>query len=167
MTIPHVYEIHYSNNYLNFIIDGSSVYSLTTGYSQWSQTMNLYAFASNVCSDNSGGGYILAIRSLNISRLGPLHTQNRSYFRSTTTTGIVLKYSCGLVNSLIFSNISNNSVISLYDGTDTSGVLLYTTGALASNTHPISVNFSHGIPFNTALCLVIGTASSNVLVEYE
>ena len=60
-----------------------------------------------------------------------------------------------------------NSNVSLYDGlTASSGSLLFSTGALSA-TNPININFSHGIPFNTGLCLAITGAASNVLIEYE
>lgn len=167
MTAPHVYEIHYTNNYLNYVIDGASVYVVNTNNIQWSQTIHLYGFISNICSDNSNAGYVLVCRSLNISRLGPLHGQNDSYFISGSVTDTVLKYSCGLINSITICNISNNSNISLYDGISTAGNLLFSTGALASTKVPIYIKFAHGIPFNTGLCLSIQTSASNCLIEYE
>jgi hypothetical protein len=156
MTTEHVYEIHYTNNYLNFIIDDLSVYTVSTANIPWSQTMNLYGFISNICTDNANTGYILVCRSSDISRLGPLHGQNKFYYISGSVTDTVLKYSCGLINGtgITICNISNNSNISLYDGTTTGGSLLFSTGVLTSTKVPTCVKFAQGIPFNNGLCYV-------------
>lgn len=89
-----------------------------------------------------------------------------SYYQSGITTGQILKYGAGNLHGLVISGVINNSVITLYDNISASGTIIWSSGAIGSQTQPFDLEF-HNLPFSTGLTLVISGANSNVLVAYE
>jgi len=103
---------------------------------------------------------------MSIARLGELSSQPTSKFQSGITAGVVLKYGAGNLHGLTISNVTNTSVITLYDNTASSGTIIWSSGSMGAQTQPFDLEL-HDIPFSNGLTLVISGAASNVLVAYE
>jgi len=98
---------------------------------------------------------------------GKTKTQPKYYYRDTTTAGVLLKNGIGSLHMLNLGGVSNSATITLYDGTSTSGSVIYSTGAMGPQTIPINIPFNDGVLFQTGLFLVISGANANCQIIYE
>jgi hypothetical protein len=168
-TTVQTWEIYWTNSKVWFILNDEILHVLSASSTTWSDTMshplrfenNNNASASNVVAMN--------VRTATTYRLGNALTQPTSSYTSGTNAGKLLKVGGGNLVSAIIGSQATTSVVTLYDGINTSGSVIfsytYTQGAQANN-QPFNLDFK-GLPFFTGLFLVIGTANSNVLVIYE
>lgn len=164
----HTYEIYYTNKRIMFVIDGVVIHTFTATTTSLMGTMNLRPFLNN---ENTGVGSVATCSAtvMTISRYGTPNSQAKSFFQQGTTAGVLLKTGAGALHLLNISGVVNNSVISLYDGTSSSGTLLWTSGAMGTQTQPFNLSFDGqgGTIFSTGLFLVISGANSNCFVKYE
>ena len=170
----HTYEIYFTGFQVWFIIGDEILHSYISTTPAWAATLNHYIYMDNV---NSGGiitNSTLQCAAANIKRFGTLSTQPISRYQSGITTalpgsGIICKYGPGNLQAMIISSFSSGSVITLYDGTTTGGIIIHsctlTLGA-QSNNQPFTIDFK-GLPFYNGLFLVIATQNSNVTLIYE
>lgn len=164
----HTFEILYSNKSIYFYIDGVYVHSIVETTAAIAGTRHFKPFIANV---NTGIGSVCYIHSqvLSITRYGQAVTQAKTYFQEGTTAGVQLKIGPGSIHLLNISAITNNSVITLYDGTSTAGRRIWSSGTMSSQTIPFAVplDSAGGTPFEDGLFLVITGANSNCFVKYE
>lgn len=167
-TTVKTYEIYWNNSKVYFAISGQLVHTISASDTTWTNSVTLPIRIENF---NTSGttNVALHVRNAIISRLGSALSQPTSNYTSGTTAGKLLKNGAGNLHSMVIGSQATTSVVTIYDGTSTGGNILfswtYTQGAQANN-QPVSIDFK-GIPFNTGLFLVIGTANSNVTVIYE
>jgi hypothetical protein len=145
------------------------VHTVSADTTTWTDTLTLPLRIENVSSASVVNNSALHVRNAVISRMGQQLSQPTSNYTSGQTAGKLLKNGAGNLHSLIVGSPATTSVVTLYDGTSTGGVVLFSytfTAGSNSNNQPFSLDFK-GIPFNTGLFLVMSIANSNVTVIYE
>ena len=164
------YEIYWTNRSVYWVIGGQVLHSIDFTGGPWADTVSFHVFADNTNSNALQTANTLNVRVACITRLGAALTQPTSYYRATTTTGVVLKYGLGNLHSLLIGSVAaSGSVISLYDGLTSAGTLM----AQWTITYPGGGNFIpqsydlKGIPFFTGITLVVATQAASVTVIYE
>jgi len=164
----HTFEIYYTNKRIQFVVDGKIIHTFTATTSSLLGTLHLRAFLLNT---NTGVGSAVSCSSISasVARYGTPISQAKTSFQQGTTAGIILKLGVGSIHRLVVSGVVNNSVVSLYDGTSTAGVLLWSSGAMTNQTVPFNIDFdgSGGTAFNTGLFLTITGFNSNCFIKYE
>jgi len=167
-TYYHTFEILYTNKIIEFYIDGVFIHQVKQTDARISATRHFRAFGMNV---NAGVGSACSFYadSISISQYGTPSSQSKDYFQKGTTAGVLLKSGPGSLHGVIISGVTNNSVVTLYDGTSTAGVERWSSGTMTNQTVPfdIDLNGSGGMPFEFGLFLVISAANCNCLVKYE
>lgn len=165
-TNVHAFEIHYFVMQVQFYIDDVLIHTLTPTTAALEATALNLPICFGVLNTAASAGATLQCWATNTSRLGREQTSPRSYRQSGTTAGVVLKYGPGQLHQVNVSAVSNNATITLYDNTAASGTVLWTSGAMGTNTTPFTVDL-HEIPFETGLTIVIATANCDCVVAYE
>lgn len=166
-TSCNTFEIYWTNSKVWFVVNGSLLHTFIASSTTWSDTLHLPCRLENTNSNNLSTNILLNVRTVTISRLGSESTAPISKYQSGTTSGIIYKYGVGSVHQVIISNITNNSVVTIYDGTSTDGTILWASGAMSNQTVPFSIPFISGLPFYTGLFLTITVAACNVTIIYE
>ena len=169
-TNSHTFEIYWSNSSTWFFVDDNLLYKLTGATAPLTSTLTL---AVTIECNNSGGNTnnnSIEVRSSTINRLGQLITQPISYYRSTTTTGVLLKSGAGNLHSVVVGAVpTSGSVVTIYDGTSTGGTIMASftfTYPNGGNFNPASFDFQ-GVPFSTGLYLVVATQACAITCIYE
>jgi hypothetical protein len=161
------YEIYWTNGKVYFVIGDLILHTVTASAQTWAATMSQYIFMDNVNSGGITSNNTLECRVSSIYRLGNLVTQPTSKYQSGTTAGVICKYGAGNLISLIISNPTNGSVVTLYDGTSVAGTVIWASGNL-SGADPTSTPLDFkGIPFFTGLFFTITAAACNLFIVYE
>jgi len=164
----HTFEIYYTNKRVMFVIDGTPIHTSMATTTSLCGTQHLRPFFDNT---NTGVGSVVtsSCMVMTISRYGTPNSQAKTYFQQGTTAGVLLKNGPGSLHLANISAVVNNSVITLYDGASTSGVVLWSSGTMGAQTQPFGLSFdgAGGTLFNTGLFLTITGANSNVFVKYE
>lgn len=162
----HLYTVNYVNGLFKLFIDDVLIHTLKETNTIICGTRNLRAFAQNI-NIGIGSACNLYVRFMTITMFGSRKTQPKYFNQQGLTSGALLKAGVGSLHSINISGITNNSVITLYDGLNTSGAVIYTTGAMTNQTVPISIPFNDGIIFDVGLYLTVTAAASNAQVIYE
>ena len=165
-TAVHTYEIYWTNKYVYYMIDGNLIHTVTATSDTWADTMSFPIRFENQNSNGNTTNLVMKVRVATISRLGNLDHQPMSKYIAGITAGNVLKYGPGKIRGVVISAVINNSVITLYDNTAASGVVIWTSGPMSNNTTPFSLDL-FGVQFSTGLTAVISGANCDVLVAYE
>ena len=165
----HVWEIYYNQLEVKFTIDGVCIHTLKITNASLVSTRHFKPMISNV---NTGVGTAVSIYSLgmSISRLGQLMSQPKSFWQSGTTTGVLLKGGPGSVMKMACMASSNGAVVTIYDGTSTSGVLLFQSAGITTTMGNVQFDLSSlggGLQFQTGLFLTVTVQNANVLTIYE
>ena len=164
----HTFEIFYTNKRIDFYIDSVRIHQIQETSAPICNTRHFKPFGRNF---NTGVGSVCSLyaQTISITRYGEPSSQAKTYLQQGLTTGVLLKSGPGSIHLLNISGVTNNSVIALYDGTSTSGTMLWTSGAMSNQTVPftVSLDSSGGTPFEAGLFLTITAANSNVFVKYE
>lgn len=166
-TTSHVYEIHYTNSRLWFMVDGEMLHAYNDGTAPMSETLHLRVLIQNVNGANTNNNLLYA-RTASIARLGMLHTQNT--FRNLTATGTyVLKSGPGSLARVVYNQTSNSaSTVALYDNTTASGTLIATLSAQQQVNQSLPNLIEYDLPFSNGLTAVVsGWASPNITIVYE
>jgi len=161
----HRFAIDYTSYVVKFWIDGVLIHKVLSTDAFWTDSLTLGIRATNVNSNDNTTNNKLHFQLLTILRLGQLRTAKAYNYENTTGT-YILKYGAGAVQGLAISNVTNNSVITLYDNTAASGDILWNSGDLAANALPFNIPL-YGIDFFTGLTLSITGADADVTVVYE
>ncbi len=166
----HTWEILFTNRRIQFYIDKFLVHTLTETTNPICGTRHLRPFIRNA---NTGVGSVthLYTKVLTINSWGFTATQPRAILlqkTGATDVGTLLKYGIGSLHALNISGITNNAIVSVYDGLTSGGTLIYTTGSMTNQTVPLTVPFNiNGTPFFTGLFITITGANCNCQVLYE
>lgn len=169
-TSCNIYEIYWTNKKAYYFVNDELLHTLSAPTTPAVSTLTLPVGLE--CNNGTGNtaNNTLVVRVASISRLGQLTTQPTSYYRNTTTTGIVLKWGAGNLHRIIVGTAATSgAVVTLYDGTSTGGVVLATftfTWPAGGNFNPNSFDFQ-GLPFSTGLFLVVATQAVAITVIYE
>lgn len=170
-TTWHAYEIWSSLTDVLYFVDGTLVHkeTSTAAAALLTQVLSLPVTFQN---NNSSGG--TANVSMNaafgvIHRLGQLVTQPIAKFQSGTTAGVTYKFGAGNLHRVVFSSVTNGSVVTLYDNTSAAGTIIFQhTFSFGNqggqNIYPVDFG---GLPFSTGLTLAITTQNANVTTVYE
>lgn len=164
-THAHAYELVITTSEVYFFVDNDLIHTAKFDTS-WSSTLNLPIRFENTNSGGSTTNVTMNIFAATISKMGIPQTQPTSFFQQGITAGVTLKLSAGNLHGLVISNITNNANVTLYDNTSAAGTVIFSTGAMAANTTPFSLDLKN-LPFFIGLTLVIATANCNCLVMYE
>jgi hypothetical protein len=162
----HTYEIDWSSTRVFFYLDGHNIHTVDATAAPWSETLHLPIRFSVANINGSTTNVSMLIRSAMIMRLGVPNTQAMHGFIQGLNAGTVLKYGPGNLHGIIISGATNNAVITVYDSQTASGVVIWSSGALFSNTLPFSLDLK-GISFSNGLTVAITGAASNAFIAYE
>jgi hypothetical protein len=166
ITTSNTYEIYWTNTKAYFVINGTLNHTVSASANPWSDTMSPGIKMETINTNGVSTSNTIICRVAGISRLGSEDTQSIYKYQSGTTSGMVLKIGPGNLKRLTLSNIANTSVVTVYDGVNTNGNIIWSSGTMGNNSVPFSIDFD-GCPFFTGLFLVVSTAASNVTVIYE
>jgi hypothetical protein len=164
--IVKTYEIYITNSKVYFVINDIILHTVSATSDTWTDTLHLPIRFENTNSGGSTTNVSMNIRSATINRLGNAQTQPTTKYQSGTTAGVICKYGPGTLHGIAVSGVSNNSVITIYDGTTTGGTVIYSTGTMGANAVPFDINL-WGAPFYTGLFFTITGANSNLTIAYE
>lgn len=164
----HTFEIIYTNKRIEFYIDKVLIHTLTQTSARIANTRHFKPFIQNI---NAGVGSVCSLYcdTITISRYGSAISQAKTYYRDTTTAGVLLKAGPGALHLMNLGVITATANVTLYDGTSTGGRVIYSTGAMDVKAQPFTVEFDGGggTPFDDGLFLVVGGANANVFIKYE
>lgn len=164
-TIAKTYEIYWTNSKVWFVIGDNVLHTVTASATTWADTMSHYIFMDNANSGGSAGNINSYCRVSSIRRLGQLVTQPMNKFQSGLGTA-TLKYSPGNIHGVNISAVTNNAVVTLFDSIGTSAGTIWSSGQMAANVVPFSIDM-FDIAFSNALTLTVTGAAANAQVAYE
>jgi hypothetical protein len=162
----HFFEIIYQPRQVVWLADNKVIHTFSAAAATWTESLHLPLFYENFNSNGSTTDVTLQVRLGAIARFGIPQTQLDGYWQAGTTAGVQLKLGPGNVWGIALSGVANNATVTLYDGTSTAGVVIYSTGAMGSQTIPISIPL-YGEAFNDGLFLVISGAAANAKVSFD
>ncbi len=166
-TNVHAFEILHFVMGAWFYIDGALVHKIVPTTTPLANTLNLPCTAQTINSASGTESSDLEVWSMNIARLGRETTAPMTYYHAAgTTVGTTLKAGPGILRSIVFSQISVNSSVTIYDNTSASGTVLFTSGSLPATTTPFYLEFNE-LPFFTGLTFVVSTAACSLVFSYE
>ena len=165
-TTSHFFEIIYQPRQVMFIADNKIVHTLSVTGAPWTETLHLPTMYENNNTNGSTTDVALHVRLGTTARFGIPEIQKDGILQEGTTAGLQLKYGPGNLHGLIVSGVSNLANITLYDGTSTAGVKLFTTGTMGAQTIPLALQF-YGEAFNNGLFLTITGAAANAHVTFD
>jgi|10_taG_2_1085330.scaffolds.fasta_scaffold61205_2 hypothetical protein len=165
-TNMHRYEIIYSTAGAWFFIDDVLIHKIipTTAIMAADFTVPI-----NVTSVNTAGGTTdgtIEFWNGVIIKLGRDITAPLYFYQDGTVAAEVLKIGAGTVQTISISDVTNTAVVTLYDNTSATGTILYSTGAMGSNSVPFTIDLT-GVAFFTGLTLAVTTANCKSTVVYE
>jgi hypothetical protein len=165
-TNSHFFEIIYQPRQVVWLADNKIIHTLSANSTTWTGNLHLNIWLANYNTNGLTTNVALQVRLATIARFGIPDTQVDGYFQQGLTAGVILKYGPGTLRSIELTGITNNAVVTLYDGTSTAGGLIMTTGAMGAQTAPISLPASDEA-FNNGLFLTITGAAANAWVHFE
>jgi len=165
-TNVHAYEIIHFTAGAWFYIDNILVHKFVPTTSVLFQSLDVPIAITSINTASGTASGVIECFNSSILKLGKNETSPSSKYQSGTTAGVVLKIGSGILHCIAVSGVANNSVVTLYDNTAASGTILWSSGAMAGNTVPFSINLT-GVTFYTGLTLDITAANSTVTVSYE
>lgn len=165
-TDTHKYEVIWTTSKVYFVIDGHVIHTVNSISAPWTTQLHLPIRYENFNLNGSTTDVVMNIRHGIVQKIGIPQTQPTSKFIQGLNAGTVLKYSTGNLHGMVLSGITNNSVVTLYDGTSVAGTVIWSSGPLTSNGLPFMIDMK-GIPFSNGLTVAITGANLNVLVMYE
>jgi len=165
-TSSHFYEIIYQPRQVVFLADNKTIHTLSAAAVPWSNTLNLPIQYENFNTGGSVTDVAMQVRLGAVARFGIPEVQKDSFFQQGLTAGVVLKYGPGNIHSLVISGVTNNAVVTLYDNTAASGTVIFTTGAMAANTVPFSIDLGSS-SFNNGLTLTVTGFAANAYVVFD
>ncbi len=164
-TLEHLYEIIYNLQFVYFLVDGIVSHTMKFN-AAWSSTLDLPIRIENFNSNGSTTNVTLNVLGAAVLKYGIAQTQPVSDFQQGLTAGRQLKIGAGNMQGVVLSGITNNSVVTYYDGLSTAGRVIWTSGPLTSNGLPFEIDLK-GIAFSTGLFIAITGAALNTLTMYE
>lgn len=160
------YEIYWTNSSVWFVINDVLKHKMNATSTPWANTVSFPVRIENANTGGSTTDTSLYCRTATIYRLGDLETQPTHKFQSGTTAGVICKYGAGNLHGAVISNVSNSSVVTIYDNTAASGTVIWSSGSMGAQTTPFGIEF-HSIPFAKGLTLAITGAGCNLFLAYE
>jgi len=162
----HFFEIIYQPRQVVWLADNKIVHTHNAAAATWTDTLHLPLFYENINTNGSTTNVVLQVRLGAIARFGIPDIQKDGFFQEGTTAGVQIKYGPGNLHGLIVSGVSNLANITLYDGTSTAGVKLFTTGTMGAQTIPLALQL-YGEAFNDGLFLTITGANANAKITFD
>lgn len=162
----YTFEFLYTTKKIQIYVDGILLHTLIQTTNPICGTRHLRAFMKNT---NTGIGSItnMYVESLTISTWGKNKTQPKYLLLEGLNAGILLKTGIGALHTINLSGVQNNANVTLYDGTSTAGIKIYTTGTMGAQTTPLNIIFNDGINFENGLFVTITGANCNAQIIYE
>ena len=165
-TSSHFYEIIYQPRQVVWLANNKIIHTLSASANTWTGNLHLSIWLANYNTNGLATNVALQVRLAAIARFGIPDTQVDGYFQQGLTAGVILKYGPGTLRSLILSGVTNNSVVTLYDGTSTAGTVMFTSGTMGAQTQPLALNASDEA-FNNGLFLTVTGAAANAWIHFE
>jgi len=164
-TNVHAFEIHYFVMEAQFFIDNVLIHTFTPTTANLSAgyTLPIFWSSTNTASGTTSG--VFECWAAIIRRMGRDVTQP-TYGGQPGVGTKLLKIGAGAIHSLSITAVANNAVITLYDSTTAAGTVIWSSGAMSSQTQPFDIPL-HGTPFFTGLTIDITAASATTVVLYE
>jgi len=165
-TNSHFFEVIYQPRQVVWLADNKIIHTYSAAATSWTGNLHLKIWIANYNTNGLTTNVDMQVRLLTVARFGVADTQVDGYFQQGLTAGVILKYGPGTLRSLILSGVTNNSVVTLYDGTSTSGTVMFSSGTMGAQTQPLALNASDEA-FNDGLFLTVTGAASNAWVHFE
>jgi hypothetical protein len=160
------FDIRYTADEIWFYLNDEVLHHSTFPTAGWTAALSLPLLFENFNTGGSTTNVQLVVRQASVSKEGWPSTQARGMFVQGLNAGTVGKYGAGNLHGISISGVSNNSVVTLYDNTAASGVVIWTTGAMGSNAVPFDIPMN-GLAFSIGITVAITGAAANALVKYE
>lgn len=160
------YFIIYNTTTVWYYLKGKLLHTAQFLTSNWAASYSLPVTYENINTGGSTTNVSMNTRNGHIHRLGTLLSQSRSYFQQGLTAGVTIKVGAGNIHSVILSGITNNSVLTIYDNTAASGIVLWTSGPLTSNGLPFAIDMKDTL-FSNGITITVTGAALNALIIYE
>lgn len=164
----HTFEILYTNKTIEFYIDKVRIHTFSQTSARICATRHFKPFGENT---NTGVGEVCHLYAdvITISQYGIPASQAKSDFQVGTTAGRILKVGPGNIHLLNISNITNNAVVTVYDGLSTGGRVIWASGAMSNQNVPfnVSLDTAGGTPFEAGLFITITGANCNLFTKFE
>lgn len=165
-TVSHFFEIVYQPRQVIWLADNKIIHTLNANAATWTGNLHLNIWLSNYNTNGLASNVVLQTRLAVIARFGIPETQVDGYFQQGLTAGVQLKYGPGNVGKITFSGVTNNAVITLYDGTSTAGSVIFSTGTMGAQTAPFNADGDYEA-FNNGLFLTVTGAAANAWVHFD
>lgn len=160
----HKYEILYSAQHTDFIIDDTLYHSFlpTTVHLAADYSLPFVATAVNSAGGTTSG--TLELWRGAIHRLGRPEASPAWRNIHGANAGTQLKLGPGRLHSLTINTAGNSSAISLYDATSATNPIALVTG-LQSTSPPVELHYN--IDFYTGLYIVTTIAATDITISFE
>jgi len=165
-TSSHFFEVIYQPRQVIWMADNKIVHTHSASATSWTGNLHLKIWLANYNTNGLTTNVTMQVRLSTIARFGVADTQVDGYFQQGLTAGVILKYGPGTLRSLILSGVTNNAVVTLYDGTSTAGTVMFSSGTMGAQTAPFALNASDEA-FNDGLFLTVTGAAANAWVHFE
>lgn len=171
-TGSHFFEVIYQPRQVVWLADNKVIHTLNANSGSWTGNLHLRVWLANRNTNGRASNTDMLVRLLVIARFGVADQQVDGYFQQglTGASGVVLKYGPGTLRNVVLTGVTNNAVVTLYDGTcspvPASGVVIVSTGTLPAQTAPVDLP-GDDEAFNDGLCLLITGAAANAWVHFE
>lgn len=165
-TSSHFYEIIYQPRQVVWLADNKIIHTLSANAATWTGNLHLGIWLANYNTNGLTTNVSLQVRLAVIARFGIPETQVDGYFQQGLTSGVQLKYGPGNLGKITFSGVTNNSVVTLYDGTSTADKIIFSTGTMGAQTAPFNADGDYEA-FNNGLFLTVTGSAANAWVHFE
>lgn len=165
-TSSHFYEVIYQPRQVVWLADNKIVHTLNAAATAWTGNLHMNIWLANRNTNGLASNVDLQVRLATIARFGVPDTQVDGYFQQGLTAGVILKYGPGTLRGIILSGVTNNAVVTLYDGTSTAGSVIWSSGAMGTQTAPFALD-ARDEAFNNGLFLTITGAAANAWIHFE
>ncbi len=162
----HFYEIIYQPRQLVWIADQKILHTFNAAPGIWTNTLQLPICLENNNSGGSTTNVSMSVRLAVAARFGIPEMEKKGTFISGTTAATIIKHDIGNFHEITISAVSNNAQIVIYDNIAASGKVLFDTGAMPSQTVPLSLAMG-SVHFNIGLTIAITGASANCLIVWD
>lgn len=165
-TSSHFFEVIYQPRQVVWLADNKIIHTYTASAASWTGNLHLRIWLANYNTNGLASNVSLQVRLAVIARFGIPDQQVDGYFQQGLTSGVVLKYGPGVLRNIVLTGVTNNSVVTLYDGISASAPVIVSTGTLGAQTAPVTL-LGDDEAFNDGLFLTVTGAASNVWVHFE
>jgi hypothetical protein len=166
-TNVHAFEIEYFTLGADFYIDDILVHKLDPTTVRLTATNHLPISVNAVNSATGTESGAIEVWDSVITRYGRPETEPvHKIFPAGQSADVECKRGAGSLHAIIFSAITANAQVVVYDSLTAAGTILFDSGAMPAKADPFTVDFA-GLPFHNGLTFKVITADCALTMIYE